>query len=355
MLKNMLLTVKGRNDIMKKKIIAILGVNLLTVLFFTSCSTQKTDAKKIQVLNVATIQTEDHPQTLAVKKMGEIFSELTDGRYRFDIFPNSILGPQRESLEQVQYGIVEMAVIGNPNISSFVDGFLTFEMPFLFEDELHMQNFFQISDTVLPLFAKTEKYNFKLLTYFTAGTRNMYSKKPIRTLDDLKGMKIRTAESETYSKMMKHLGGTATPMSFSEVYTSIQTGIVDGAENNEASYYSSKHYEVAPYYSYTKHLIVPDYLVINTKFYNNLPDEDKAALIQAATESAEYELRLWNEDAQNSIDNAINGGAIEVTDVDVESFQEACIPLHQELAKNSEIKIIYDAVMATSLNLKDVK
>ncbi|MDF2594575.1 MAG: C4-dicarboxylate transporter substrate-binding protein [Clostridia bacterium] len=325
-------------------------MSVVCILFsLTACSSATgAETGKEEVWNVAVIQTENHPQTLAVVKMGEIFSELTDGRYRFEVYPNELLGPQRETLEQVQYGIIEMAVIGNSNISSFVEGFLTFEIPFVFDDQAHQQKFFETSDEVENLFKQTEKYNFKMATYFTAGTRNMYTSKPIHSVKDLKGMKIRTAESDTYAKMMKYLGGSATPMSMGEVFTAIQSGVVDGAENNEASYSNSKHYEIAPYYSYTKHLIVPDYLIVNTKLYNKLSEEDKKAFTEAARLAAEYEYNLWEEDAKKSLEKVIAGGATVIEDVDVASLKNAVQPLHDELCENPAIKEVYDAVKAVA-------
>ncbi|MDR0646360.1 MAG: TRAP transporter substrate-binding protein [Elusimicrobiota bacterium] len=318
---------------------------VICVFFISGCNAGKNSGAKIW--NVAVIHKDTHPETLAMVKMGEIFAQLTDGRYRFEVFPNELLGPQRETLEQVQYGIIEMAVIGNPNISSFVDGFLTFEMPFLFNDLEHQKKFFETGFTA-PLFKQTEKFNFRIITYFTGGTRNMYSHKPIRGLADLKGMKIRTAESDTYSKMMKALGGAATPMSFGEVFTAIQSKVVDGAENNEPSYNNSKHYEVAPYYSYTKHLIVPDYLIVNAKVYNSLSDADKKAFQEAAKRAEEYERELWTKEETKSMEEAVKGGAKVIKDVDIESLRNAVAPLHAELCKNPYIKKVYDAVRETA-------
>lgn len=335
---------------MKRKNRCILGcLVLLAVMLLSACHSDTVHIPK--VWNVATIQNETHPQTLAVKKMGEIFSQLTNGKYKIEVFPNELLGPQRETLEQVQYGIIEMAVMGNPNVSSFEQGFLTFEMPFLFDDLAHQKRFFETSPVVKELFKSTDQYNFSILTYFTAGTRNMYAKKPIRNLQDLKGMKIRTAESDTYAKMMSALGGAATPMSFGEVFTAIQSGVVDGAENNEASYSNTKHYEIAPYYSLTRHLIVPDYLVINTKLYNALPEEDRQALHEAVRQAAIYELELWEQDAAERLEQVKKGGATIIEDVDAFELQQAVKGLHEELTQNPKVKNIYDAVKNTS-NLK---
>ncbi len=318
-------------------------------IFMVGCGTgTSATGVKQKVWNVAVIQTEDHPQTMAVKKMGEVFSELTDGRYRFEVYPNELLGPQRETLEQVQYGIIEMAVVGNAIVSSMVDGFLTFEMPFLFDDEAHQKRFFEESNRVETLFEETEAFNLHMDAQITAGSRNMYANKPIQSVADLKGMKIRTAESDTYVKMMKYLGGAATPMSFGEVFTAIQSGVVDGAENNEASYSNTKHYEIAPYYSYTKHLIVPDYVVVNNDMYEALSEEDKAAFDEAARIAREYEYELWEEETSKYLQSVKDNGAKIVEDVDVDSLKEAVVPLHEELTQNPEVKVVYDAVKAVA-------
>ena len=334
-----------------KRLTKIIALTLCVAgtVFAAGCSSSTSaDGTKQKVWNVAVIQTDDHPQTMAVKKMGEVFSELTDGRYRFEVYPNELLGPQRETLEQVQYGIIEMAVVGNPIISSMVGGFLTFEMPFLFDDEDHQKRFFEESLAVETLFEQTEKFNLKVAAQFTAGTRNMYASKPIYSVADLKGMKIRTAESDTYIKMMKCLGGAATPMSFGEVFTAIQSGIVDGAENNEASYSNTKHYEIAPYYSYTRHLIVPDYVVVNSNLFDELSEADKAAFLEAARVARDYEYELWEEETAKYLQSVIDGGATIIEDVDVESLKDAVQPLHEELNQNSEVKVVYDAVKALS-------
>lgn len=335
---------------MKKRFQAgLLAVTLVaTSVFMTGCGTETADGTKTQVWNVASNQTEDHPTSLAVQKFGEVFYELTDGRYSIELYPNELLGPQRETVEQVQYGIIEMAVVGNSNVSSYVDGFLTFEMPFLFDDEDHQKRFFEESPAVEKLFTELEQYNFKIAAQFTAGTRNMYAGKPIYSVEDLKGMKIRTAESDTYAKMMRYLGGAATPMSFGEVFTAIQSGVVDGAENNEASYANTKHYEIAPYYSYTRHLIVPDYLVVNTKAYNALSEEDKEAFQEAARIARDYEYELWEKQTEEYIEQVVADGATIIEDVDVDSLKEAVAPLYDELNQNPKVKEIYDAVKAES-------
>lgn len=332
----------------RRKAVVALIAGLVMSLFATGCSSGTENGTKQQVWNVAVIQTEDHPQTMAVKKLGEVFSELTDGRYRLEVYPNELLGPQRETLEQVQYGIIEMAVVSNVIVSSLVDGFLTFETPFLFDDEAHQKRFFEESSQVSALYDQTEKYNLKMAAQFTAGTRNMYANKPIQSVADLKGMKIRTAESDTYIKMMKYLGGAATPMSFGEVFTAIQSGVVDGAENNEASYSSTKHYEIAPYYSYTRHLIVPDFVVVNNDLYESLPEEDQEAFQEAARIARDYEYELWEQETEKYLQDVKDNGATIVEDVDVDSLKDAVQPLHEELTQNPEIKVVYDAVKALS-------
>ena len=176
----------------------------------------------------------------------------------------------------------------------------------------------------------------------------MYANKPIESIADLKGMKIRTAESDTYVKMMRYLGGAATPMSFGEVFTAIQSGVVDGAENNEASYSNTKHYEIAPYYSYTKHLIVPDYVVVSNNLYESLSEEDKVAFDEATRIAREYEYELWEQETEKYLQNVKDNGAQLVEEVDINSLKEAVKPLHEELTQNPEVNVVYDAVKKLS-------
>lgn len=296
------------------------------------------------IWKVAFNQTMDHPSAKATVNFGAKFKEATGGEYDFEVYPSEQLGPQRETIEQTQAGVIEMALSGNQQLSSFYKEFAAFELPFVFNDADAQVKFFEESPIVEELYKMPEEIGLHIATFYHAGTRNMYAKDPIRTLEDVKGKKIRTMESDTYVKMMEYLGGAATPMSQGEVYTAIQSGVVDGAENNESVYYRLKQYEVGPVYSYTKHLIVPDYLLINADLYNGLKDEWKSAFDKLAKEAAAEEYAMWAEEVDYCKAEAEKGGATFVEDVDVDAFRKACEPLTAELTQDPAIKKVYDAI-----------
>ena len=169
----------------------------------------------------------------------------------------------------------------------------------------------------------------------------------ITSPEDMKGKKIRVMQYDTMIKMLDCMGGTGVPMGQGDFYSAIQQGVLDGAENNEASYANSKHYEIAPYYSYTKHLTVPDFLIVGTDVYNSLSDEDKQAFNEAAQEAAEYEYELWDDYTAEALKTVEDGGATIITDVDTESMKEAVKPVQENMTQNAEVKKIYDAVQAS--------
>ena len=296
------------------------------------------------IWKVAFNQTMDHPSAQATVNFGAKFKEATGGEYDFEVYPSEQLGPQRETIEQTQAGIIEMAMTSCSNLSSYYREFAAFEMPFVFNSADAQVKFFAESPIIEELYTLPEEIGLHIATYYHAGVRNMYTKDPIRTLDDLKGKKIRTMESDTYVKMMEYLGGAATPMSQGEVYTAIQSGVVDGAENNESVYYRLKQYEVGPVYSYTQHLITPDFLVINSDLYHGLSDEWRASFDKLAKEAGEEEYQMWGEEVEYCKAEAEKGGATFVEDVDVESFRQACAPLIEEMTQDAAVKKVYDAI-----------
>lgn len=307
---------------------------------------QKPSGKAV-TLKCAFNQTEDHPQFRAMQEFSTALEEKTNGAYKIQVFPNETLGPQAETMNQCRTGAIDMAIVGNSHLSALSDYYKTFDMPFLFNSKEHAKKFIDESEEVAKIYSDTEQYGVKVVAYFTAGVRNMYTKnKAISSVADMKNLKIRTMESDTYAKMMENLGGKATPMSMGEVYTAIQSGVVDGAENNEVSYVNSKHYEVAPYYSMTQHLIVPDWLVINKSVYDSFPDDVKTVFDELSLETQNKEYQLWDEEVEKLMATLDTSKVTITTDVDVPSFQDAVKPLHDELTQNEKIKEVYDAVRA---------
>lgn len=306
------------------------------------------DSGATQVWRMAFNQTEEHPQYRVMEEFSREFKEKTNGRYEIQLFPNETLGAQRETLEQVQSGVIEMSIVNNTHPGSVSDYFKAFDMPFLFDDVEEAIKFVKESPVMDEVKADTEQYGFCIATYMPAGTRSMFTaKKPIKSVEDMKGLKIRTMESDIYVNMMTAFGGSATPMAMGEMYTAIQSGVVDGAENNEITYVNSKYYEVAPYWSQTNHLIVPDWLIINKDVYYGMSEEDRAVFDQLCGEAIDKVQVQWQEDVDELMASLDTSKVTITDDVDIDSFKTAIAPTNEKLvSENEKIKAVYDAVQA---------
>ncbi len=195
------------------------------------------------------------------------------------------------------------------------------------------------------IYESTDEAGFRVLTWYNAGTRNFYATTPINTPDDLKGLKIRVQQSPASVSMMNAFGAAASPMSFGEVYTAIQQGVIDGAENNELALTNNKHGEVAKYYSYNMHQMVPDMLIGNLKFLEGLSDEELEIFQEAARISTEVEMEEWDTQVQEAKYYAENEMGVEFIEVDVEAFKEKVEPLHEKMIKeNPDIADIYEHI-----------
>lgn len=301
---------------------------------------------KTTIWRMAFVQTEDHPQYQVMEEFSEQFKEATEGRYEIQLFPNETLGDQRSTLEQVRSGTIEMTIVNNTHPGSVSDYFKTFDIPFVFEGLEEAMVFMQNSPIMDTIREDTIQYGFDVAAYMPAGTRSMYTAKtPIHSVEDMKGLKIRTMESDTYTKMMEYFGGNATPMSLGELYTAMQSGVVDGAENNEVTYVNSKHYEVAPYWSQTNHLIVPDWLLINHDVYSSLSEADRTAFDELCAWATEEVSVRWDANVEELMKSLEGTNVVITSDVDIQSFVDAVRPLHDELcADNEKIKAVYDAI-----------
>lgn len=321
----------------------VMATSLVGAMAFESTVT--VSAAGSQVWRMAFNQTEDHPQYKVMEEFSKEFNEKTDGRYDIQLFPNETLGTQRETLEQVQSGMIEMSIVNNTHPGSISDYFKAFDLPFLFDDIDEAIDFVKTSPVMDEVKASTEQYGVHIATYLPAGTRSMFTTKPITSVEDMKGMKIRTMESDIYVNMMEAFGGSATPMAMGEIYTAIQSGVVDGAENNEITYVNSKYYEVAPCWSQTNHLIVPDWLIMNQGVYESMSEEDRAVFDELCTEALDKVQELWAADVESLMASLDTSKVTITTDVDIDSFKEAVKPVNEKLVEsNDQIKTVYDAV-----------
>lgn len=218
---------------------------------------------------------------------------MRNGKLVIDIYPSSQLGSERQCLELLQIGSLGMTKVSSAVMENFSPQLKVFGYPYLFRDNEHRFNVYD-GEIGQKLLLDGEKYWLRGLTYFDAGNRSFYTKtKAIETPDDLKGMKIRVMQSPTAIEMVQNFGGAPTPISWGELYTALQQGVVDGAENNLPSFYTSKHYEVCKYYSIDEHSSVPDILVMSTFTWNNLTEIEQKWLMDAVKDTTVFQRELW--------------------------------------------------------------
>ncbi|MFM2476504.1 TRAP transporter substrate-binding protein [Celerinatantimonas sp. MCCC 1A17872] len=278
-------------------------------------------------------QNRTHPVHKAMLYMAKEAAKYSDGDLKIRVYPNAQLGTQRESLELVQNGALAMAKSNAAELESFDKEYKAFSMPYLFKNREQFYKVLQ-SEIGQQILQSSKAQGFIGLTYYDAGSRSFYAKKPINSPADLKGMKIRVQPSPTAVRMIQLLGGNPTPLAFGELYTALQQGVVDAAENNVTALTISRHGEVAKYYSMDQHAMIPDVLVISTKVWNKLPPKDQKALKKAADESMLKMKDLWAKEAQKAIDKAKSSMGVKFIKVDKAPFKQAVQPMYQELKQN---------------------
>lgn len=309
-----------------------------------------------RIVRIALGQSETHPQYLGLVAFQEYVEERLGDRFQVQIFPNEILGSAQKAIELTQTGAIDFVVAGTANLETFADVYEVFSMPYLFDSMEAYHKVMENRDYMEQVYASTEEAGFEVLTWYNAGTRNFYAKKPIRKPEDLKGMKIRVQQSPASVKMMQAFGAAASPMSFGEVYTAIQQGVIDGAENNELALTNNKHGEVAKYYTYNMHQMVPDMLVGNVRFLDGLNEEERRVFEEAALISTEVELEEWDKQVEAARKKAHDEMGVEFIETDVESFKNRVLPLHREmLSKNPDIVEIYEYIQEVNRNMGQEK
>lgn len=324
---------------MKKYFVGIVAALVMTVMFFGT-------ATAATVLKVAFNQDNTHPQYIAMEQFGKALKSKTDGQYEIQIFPNELLGAQKETLEMVQSGTIAMAIVANSLLENWNPDFVVFNLPYVFESVEEQKAIVNDPEIVGELYNSIEDQGIKVLAAFHGGVRNVYCKKPINTPADLKGLKIRVMQSDTNISMMNLMGATGIAMGQGDVYTAIQTGVLDGAENNELIYNSLLHYEVAPCYSYTKHLMQPDMLTISTEVWNSLPDDVKAIFETEIPKAIDLEYSSFDDAVKAALENVkAKCKDLVITYPDITPFQEAVAPLTESKLTTPAAKKIYKQIL----------
>ena len=269
----------------------------MLVLCMTSC--KKQGGTKVLYLGHSLPQS--HPVHKGILEFQKVLNEKSGGTVQIKIFPDAQLGSEREVLELLQIGSVAATKVSAATLSNFVPEYHILGIPYLFRSKEHQFKVLEgeIGKSILE---KGSKFWLRGLCYYDAGSRSFYtSEKAIRTPEDLKGLKIRVMNNQMAINMVNSMGGSATPLSYSELYTAIQQGVVDGAENNPPSFVSSNHYEISKYYTLDQHSSVPDVLVIGTKFWEQLTEQEKVWVQDAANESSQAQKVFWNESVEESM------------------------------------------------------
>ncbi len=267
-----------------------------------------------------------HPVHQSLVFMKERLEELSSGSVTIDIYPSAVLGSEVQSIEQLQNGSLAMTCQSVAALENFIPSMATFSLPYVFRDSEH---YWQVLNGEIGhgLMEKGEAKYLRGLCYYDAGSRNFYSKeKPIRTPDDLTGMKIRVMNSATAIDMVKALGGAPTPIAWGELYSALAQGTVDGAENNVPSFYSNKHYEVCKHFSLDGHTRIPDMLLMSSKVWNQLSPQVQAWVQQVAQESSDFQRELWNQKTKLAMEQAAAEG-VNIYEVDTALFQAKVQPM----------------------------
>ena len=313
----------------------------LGVIFAVSGCADESEIKEIKLGHGLDIS---HPVHKAMEFMSQRLLEKSNGTMVIDIYPNNQLGSERECLELLQIGSLGMTKVSTGVLENFVPEYQVFGLPFLFRDREHR---FEVMDGEIggSFLDKSIDKRLQGLTFYDAGSRSFYSKKLVETPEDLKGLKLRVMESNTAMNMVKSLGGSPTPIAWGELYTALQQGIVDGAENNLPSFYLSRHYEVCKYFVIDEHTALPDVLVISTLIWNQFSPEEKRWVKEAAEESAAYQKVIWREAELEALEEMKKEGVI-VTIPDKELFRARVQPMYDEFSKDPNMKKIIEAIQA---------
>jgi tripartite ATP-independent transporter DctP family solute receptor len=287
-------------------------------------------AQTKMVLKATDVHPLGYPTVEAVVRMGKKLETATNGRLSIQMYPSMQLGGEKEMIEQAQVGALAIARISVGPMGPLVPELNVFNLPFMFRDNAHMEKVIDgaIGDELLKKLSDHPTAGLIGLCWMNAGTRNVYnSKKPIRTVEDLKGLKIRMMGNPVFVDTMNSLGGNGVAMGFDQLISAMQTGVVDGAENNEPTYSTGQHYRYAKYYSNTGHLMIPEILVFSKKTWDSLSKDDQALIMKLAKEAQQEERGLWYDMEKKSLAQIKEAGA-QVNDVaDKKQFQAAVKPV----------------------------
>ncbi|NYT31232.1 TRAP transporter substrate-binding protein [Rhizobium sp. WYCCWR 11128] len=297
------------------------------------------------VLKSSDTHPDGYPTVEGVKYFGELLKERTQGRYSLEVYHSAQLGEEKDTIEQVRSGVIELNRVSMAPFNGTVKESIVPALPYIFRSEEHMHKVMDgaIGDQIKKAF---EPAGLVVLAFYDAGARSFYNKtKPINSVADMKGLKFRVIQSDIFVDMVAALGANATPMPYGEVYSGIETGVIDGAENNFPSYDTAKHAEVAKNYSLDEHTILPEVFVMNKAAFDKLTPEDQAVFKQAAKDSVAKQRELWSAKVTESRANVEKLGA-QISTPDKKGFIDAMAPVYEKHVKDDVLKKMVEDVKA---------
>ncbi|MGR9248122.1 TRAP transporter substrate-binding protein [Rhizobium leguminosarum] len=297
------------------------------------------------VLKSSDTHPDGYPTVEGVKYFGELLKERTQGRYSLEVYHSAQLGEEKDTIEQVRSGVIELNRVSMAPFNGTVKESIVPALPYIFRSEEHMHKVMDgaIGDQIKKAF---EPAGLVVLAFYDAGARSFYNKtKPISSVADMKGLKFRVIQSDIFVDMVAALGANATPMPYGEVYSGIETGVIDGAENNFPSYDTAKHAEVAKNYSLDEHTILPEVFVMNKAAFDKLTPEDQAIFKQAAKDSIAKQRELWSAKVTESRTNVEKLGA-QISTPDKQGFIDAMAPVYEKHVKDDVLKKMVEDVKA---------
>lgn len=332
---------EGRRSVRRLAAAAVLAAAVLAVL--TGCGSP---AASRRIVRIGHNQSVSHPTHLALTAFQKKVEEGLGDRFQVEVYPSELLGSQTDMVQLTQTGAMDFCVASNAILETFSKDYELFNLPYLFRSTEAYHASMEDEAVTDPVFSATRQAGFTAVAWLDAGTRNFYTvKKPVERPEDLRGLKIRVQQSPTNIEMMRLLGGSAVPMGFGDVYTALQSGVIDGAENNEMALTDNGHGDVCRYYSYDMHQMVPDLLIGNNAFLDSLTEEERAVFDDAFEELERVQQQEWGRAVEAAKNRAEREQQVTFLYPDRERFAAAVLPLHETVLEgNPALRPLYERI-----------
>ncbi len=305
------------------------------------------DAARAQgvTFRAADIHPDGYPTIEGMKHMGKLLEERSSGRLKIQIFHSRQLGDEKDTLEQTRFGVIDMTRVNTAPLNNLVPETVVAGLPFLFRDTAHMQRTMD-GEIGAEIGRATEPHGLVTLCYYDSGARSIYTReRKVQTPDDMKGQKIRVQQSDMWVALMRAFGANATPLPYGEVYSALQTGVVDGAENNWPSYQTSRHFEVAKHYALTEHSLTPEILAMSKRSFDRQTPADKELLRQCARESVPVMREKWVA-MEVTARQVVEAAGVQVNQVDKPAFQRLVQPVYERFVSDPKMKALVARIQA---------